>query len=157
MFPWDCWGLGPGDSFRGTAARLMHRRLDSLRDWHRLTQDSDDDSDKMVHLKLLLNSIFFCSLVWLFLFTSNSDAVHPSAVYRSFHQNDHFTVPFPNSTGNSTLSPKCQASFDKLRNSTIAESMACKFIHSIVSSIVSIPSTNYVHSLCISSLVVNSS
>ncbi|KAL9976510.1 hypothetical protein ACROYT_G013819 [Oculina patagonica] len=78
----------------------------------------------MVHLKLLLNSIFFCSLVWLFLFTSNSDAVHPSAVYRSFHQNDHFTVPFPNSTGNSTLSPKCQASFDKLKNSSIAESMA---------------------------------
>lgn len=72
-----------------------------------------------------------CSLIWLLLlFTSNSDAVHPSAVYRSFHQNDHFTVPLPNST----LSAKCKAAYDKLRNpdssSDVTELVACKFVRS---------------------------
>lgn len=65
-----------------------------------------------------------CSLIWLLLITSNSDAVHPSAVYRSFHQNDHFTVPLPNST----VSAQCKGAYDKLMNSS--EVTACKFVKS---------------------------
>ena len=80
-------------------------------------------TNKMVY------SLSLCSLFCLLLFTSNSDAVHPSAVYRSFHQNDHFTVPSPNST----LSAQCKAAYDKLRNpnsSDVTELVACKFVRS---------------------------
>lgn len=97
-------------------ASIIHRRLDS-------TRPVTETRIKMVAAwKCLSKSTFFCSVLWLLLFTSSCDAVHPSAVYRSFHQNDRFTVPF----SNSTLSPKCQAAYDRLRNSSVAESTVCK-------------------------------
>lgn len=93
-----------------------------------VVKDVTKVSNKMVSMVCVWT---LCSLIWLLLlFTSNSDAVHPSAVYRSFHQNDHFTVPLPNST----LSAKCKAAYDKLRNpdspSDVTELVACKFVRS---------------------------
>ena len=106
-------------NFRRAAARQYNTsqtRLDSSR-------PVTETRIKMVAAwKCLSKSTFFCSVLWLLLFTSSCDAVHPSAVYRSFHQNDRFTVPF----SNSTLSPKCQAAYDRLRNSSVAESTVCK-------------------------------
>ena len=100
----------------------LHRRL-SQSTSHEIRDTRSRVTNKMVY------SLSLCSLFCLLLFTSNSDAVHPSAVYRSFHQNDHFTVPSPNST----LSAQCKAAYDKLRNpnsSDVTELVACKFVRS---------------------------
>ena len=95
------------------------------------TADSAERKIARVTNKMVskVSSRSLCSLIWLLLFTSNSDAVHPTAVYRSFHQNDHFTVPLPNST----LSAQCKAAYDKLMNpnsSDVTELVACKFVKS---------------------------
>ena len=116
----------PGWSGTYPLSDRMHRRLSRSNDEK---SSSTRVTNKMVSKEFVLLSLYICSFIWLLLFTSNSDAVHPSAVYRSFHQSDHFTVPLPNST----LSAQCKAAYKKLRNpnsSDVTELVACKFVRS---------------------------
>ena len=110
----------------------MHRRLSQSSRKSRVLSHVVKDVTKVPNKMLSKMSVWsrcLCSLILLLLFTSNSDAVHPSAVYRSFHQNDHFTAPLPNST----LSAQCKAAYDRLKNPNspdVTELVACKFVRS---------------------------
>ena len=116
-------GQSPGHIYGNFCTEQPHAPQTQPINHHEKRDRESRTAWKMVYLLSL------CSLFWLLLFTSNSDAVHPSAVYRSFHQNDHFTVPLRKST----LSAQCKAAYDKLRNpnsSDVTELVACKFVRS---------------------------